>query len=651
MYLCNLKLNGKEIPSALPDKVKNEVSSMVDIISFGIPDNKPLSQIQTNAPDFFDSRESNRSPPAIQQPQPQQSNASLLATLQTQPTGIMPQGTGYPMQMGMNVHPTGQLMPGQQPGFPMQQTGMISQASGYTGPRPPMPPMPTGYASSGLVAPLNSQPTGVPGQWGLVNTPATGLPNIDALHRQMMPQAGREGGFTSAGLTGNATIPWAVTKDEKKVYDDIFKSWDGFGKGYIGGDQAIEIFEQSGLDKGGLQRIWTLSDPNNRGKLNMDEFAVAMHLIYRSLNGYPVPNRLPPELTPPSTRNLNDSIGTVKSLLQRDAEQRKTTGAFLQPQKTGISYLKSHSFRQGSPLGDVRADATVFRNNDDTVGYRSSARRRLGTEGGSPSPGSPSSEREDEISSDQLRKLIKEKQILLDAIDFRDENAAEEDDALDRRDRRDAEDLYRRIRTIQEDIDNHPNATKGGEVSSDAEKRALGRQLQTLNDRLPELASQVRRCERAIADAQLELFRLRDAKAHPGSAPIVGTGPGGMVTEGDRVKARARALMQQRSAALTGKPLSTGGDDTGAADQRLEAESTKIREERERNERMVRDVEESVSSFGKSLQDSLKDGAPSSTVEHERRRWEDGLGVEGEVRDFIFELQRQSQSAKTRRPE
>jgi actin cytoskeleton-regulatory complex protein PAN1 len=654
MYLCNLKLNGKELPSSLPDKVKNEVSSMVDIISFGVPDNKPLPPIQSNVPDFFDSRQSNRSPPAIQQPQPQQSNASLIATLQTQPTGMMPQATGYPMQMGMSGQPTGQFMSGQQTGLSMQQTGMMSQPGGYTGPRPPMPPMPTGYGSPALVAPLNAQPTGIPGQWGLVNTPATGLPNIDALHRQMMPQTGREGGFTSAGLTGNATIPWAVTKDEKKVYDDLFKHWDGFGKGFIGGDQAIEIFEQSGLNKGDLESIWTLSDPNNRGKLNMDEFAVAMHLIYRKLNGYPVPPRLPPELTPPSTRNLNDSIGTVKSLLQRDAEQRKTTGAFLQPQKTGVSYLKSHSFRQDNSLGGGRADATVFKNNDDSAGYKSSARRRVGAGGRSPSPvvpGSPSSERSDEVSIDQLRKLIKEKQILLDAIDFGDENAAEEDDALDRRDRRDAEDLYRRIRRMQEDIDNHPNATKTVDTGSDAERRALTRQLQTLNDRLPELASQVRRCERAIADAQLEIFRLRDAKSHPGSAPIVGTGPGGMVTEGDRVKARARALMQQRSAALTGKSVPSSGDDPGAADQRLEAENTRIRDEREKNERMVRDVEDSVTSFGKTLQDSLKDGAPSSTVEHERRRWEDGLGVEAEVRDFIFELQRQGESAKKRRHE
>lgn len=287
MYLCSLRLTGKELPATLPEKVRNEVSSMVDIISFGIPDEKPLPPIKSNAPDFFDSRTDSRSPPAIQQPQPQQSNLSILQTLNSQPTGMMPQMTGYQQ---------GQFIQNQQTGLPIQQTGFQSQG-GYQGPRPPMPPIPTGYESQ--IAPLSSQPTGLPGQWGFVNAPATGLPNIDALHHQMMPQAGRSGGFSSAGLSGNATIPWAVTKDEKKIYDEIFKAWDGFGKGFIGGDQAIEIFGQSGLNKSDLEKVWTLSDPNNRGKLNTDEFAVAMHLIYRKLNNYPIPARLPPELTPP----------------------------------------------------------------------------------------------------------------------------------------------------------------------------------------------------------------------------------------------------------------------------------------------------------------------------------------------------------------
>ena len=653
MYLCNLKLVGKDLPQVLPERIANEVSSMVDIISFGVPDDRTQAFPRSNAPNF-DAPSRPAASTNIQQPQPQASNSQLLAQLTAQPTGfasqyIPPQPTGF-RQQSLSVAP--------QP-TDFQQN---PQATGYTGPRPPIPPMPTGFGSGmspsqpiAPTLPLNAQPTGRPGQWGLVNAPASGLPNIEALQQRMMPQPGREGGFTTAGLSGSATVPWAVTKDEKKIYDQLFKAWDGFNKGFIGGDAAIEVMGQSGLDKSDLEKIWTLSDPGNKGRLDMDEFAVAMHLIYRKLNGYPVPNRLPPELVPPSTRNFADSIGTVKSLLSQDAETRKNTGAFLQPQKTGVSYLKNHSFRSDSSGVAVgRKDATVFRNNDDDIGYKSSARRRMGGGGRTPSPvpSSPLSEHSsDDLSIEQLQKKIREKQVLLDAVDFKDETAGDEDDVLDRKDRRDAEDLFRRIRQIQDDINSHPNASFR-EADSEAERRALRRQLQVFTDRLPELASNVRRTERSIAGAKMELFRLKDAKAHPGSAStVIGTGPGGSVTEADRVKARAKAMMQQRSAALTGRANNTDDDDASAASRRLEAENSKARSERENNERMTREVEDSVRDYTRGLEETLKEEGESSTSEHERRRWEDGLGVEDEVKDFIFDLQRSKRSARLRNEE
>lgn len=621
---------------------------MVDIISFGVPDTQPEPVVRTNVPNFDAPLLENKSaPPAPQQPQPQQpTNSQLLTQLAAQPTGFYPQPTGFPAQNQPQILQT-------------QPTGFMTnpQPTGYSGPRPPLPPMPTGFGSNltpsqtGL-APLAAQPTGIPGQWGFVNAPSTGLPNIEALKQQLMPQPGREGGYTTAGLSGNATIPWAITKEEKKIYDDLFRAWDGLHKGYIGGDTAIEIMGQSGLDRNDLERIWTLSDPHNRGRLNMDEFAVAMHLIYRKLNGYPVPTRLPPELVPPSTRNLNDSIGTIKSLLSQDAEHRKASGAFLQPQKTGVSYLKEHSLRGGATSpGFGRKDATMFKNNDDAVGYRSSARHRVGNNGRTPSPAPSSKASEQELSVEQLKKKIRETKIMLDAVDFQDANRAEEEDALDRRDRREAESLMDRIRRVQDDIDTHPNASFR-HLDNGAERRSLRRQLQAYEDQVPQVASEVRRVEREIADAKLTLFRLKDAKVHPNSASnIVGTGPGGAITEADRIKARARARMQARAAELAGRPVPVSEDDGTAAARRLEAESVNVKAEKERNDTMTRDVEDSVKEFSRSLEDSLRDEGESSTREHERRRWEDALGVEDVIRDFIYELNRNSRTAHVRKEE
>jgi actin cytoskeleton-regulatory complex protein PAN1 len=175
--------------------------------------------------------------------------------------------------------------------------------------------------------------------------------------------------------------------------------------------------------------------------------------------------------------------------------------------------------------------------------------------------------------------------------------------------------------------------------------------LQRYQDRLPALASDVRKTEKSIADAKLQLFRLRDAKAHPNSSSnIVGTGPGGAVTEADRIKARARVRMQARAAELAGRPPPATEDD-GSAQRRLEQETSKVKSEQERNESMTRDVEDSVKDFTSTLEDGLQDQGDSATQEHERRRWEEGLGVEDEVKELIFDLQRNSRTAKVRKEE
>ncbi|KAJ5491487.1 Actin cytoskeleton-regulatory complex protein pan1 [Penicillium diatomitis] len=658
MYLCNIRLNGRELPATLPEKIKNEVSSMVDIISFDVPEEPLDSAPRTNVPSFDAPLLENKStPPIVQQPQPQMpGNQQLLSQLTAQPTGFFPQPTGLQPQQ------TGFPGPNQSQFLQSQQTGLMNnpQATGYTGPRPPMPPMPTGFGSAqtgGLAAQptgMTAQPTGVPGQWGLNNTPSPGLPTPEAMKQQLMPQLGRGGGSNTADLSANSPFPYPITKDHKRLYDDIFRNWDKSRSGFVSGETAIEMIGQCGLSRSDLERIWTLADFHNRGRLNMDEFAVFIHLVYLGNAGHPIPSRLPAELIPSSTKHLNDSIGTVKSLLSRDAETRKATGAFLQPQKTGVSYLKDHSFRSSGAAssGIGRKDATMFKNNDAAGGYRSSARRRVGQDGRTPSPApsSQGSEMED-LTVQQLEKKIREAKILLDAVDFQDENRAEDDDSLDRMDRREAESLMDRIRRVQDDIDTHPNAAFRG-LDNGAERRSLRRQLQAYEDQVPQVASDVRRVEREIADARLELFRLKDAKAHPGSAGnIVGTGPGGSITEADRIKARARARMQARAAELAGRPIPAGLDDDGQAARRLEAENNTVKAERERNDAMTRDVEESVRDFAKSLEDSLREQGVSSTREHEKRRWEDALGVEDTIRDFIFDLARSSRTASIRKEE
>ena len=198
MYLCNLKLKGKDLPDKIPEKIMNEVSSMVDIISFGIPDNAPQREPQrTNIPNFEVTSPSVQTPP-----QPQQSNLQALSSIQSQPTGYI---SAYPTQPLSN-----QITGYRNQGFTVQPTGLQTST-------PSNLSVPSQFSQGALspTGPLQSQPTGRPGQWGFVNAPAGSMAGIQALQQQLMPQPNRQGGFSSVGLQGTANVPWAVTKDEK----------------------------------------------------------------------------------------------------------------------------------------------------------------------------------------------------------------------------------------------------------------------------------------------------------------------------------------------------------------------------------------------------------------------------------------------------
>ena len=271
-----------------------------------------------------------------------QTGIPFQQTLQAQPTG-------YPGLMQQQRHPQlGALQP-QPTGFPAQfqqpqSTGFQRPPMGQmqfqpAGTIPPVPQLPANLAgqnrflssSPGIL----SQPTGFPGAGApsnfLTTQPAasplvpqlTGYmdPRLAMMGSTFMPSASGAfpagagaGGpqFGSASLQqsiaqhneaqrGSSTvrIPWALSKQERKQYDQIFRAWDPTASGFLDGGKALEVFGASGLDQNDLAKIWyglsgcmcksvcsifvyrTLADPSDRGKLNREEFHVAMGLIYR----------------------------------------------------------------------------------------------------------------------------------------------------------------------------------------------------------------------------------------------------------------------------------------------------------------------------------------------------------------------------------
>jgi hypothetical protein len=82
--------------------------------------------------------------------------------------------------------------------------------------------------------------------------------------------------------------------------------------GGIDGEVGARVLAQSGLPQQDLGRVWDLADLDQDGRLDLDEFAIAMHLCTRRLAGDPLPAVLPPSLHPPfpwlSAQLASDSL-------------------------------------------------------------------------------------------------------------------------------------------------------------------------------------------------------------------------------------------------------------------------------------------------------------------------------------------------------
>ncbi|XP_060559431.1 epidermal growth factor receptor substrate 15-like 1 isoform X3 [Ruditapes philippinarum] len=95
---------------------------------------------------------------------------------------------------------------------------------------------------------------------------------------------------------------WVVTPAEKSNYDIMFRKADLDMDGFVSGQEIRDIFLQSGLQNNVLAHIWNLCDMKSIGKLNSDQFALAMHLMQQKLKGIDPPPQLTPDLVPPSMR-------------------------------------------------------------------------------------------------------------------------------------------------------------------------------------------------------------------------------------------------------------------------------------------------------------------------------------------------------------
>ena len=120
------------------------------------------------------------------------------------------------------------------------------------------------------------------------------VPNLNGTAKPPIPQA--------AAAQRVEAVPWCVNAGEKLRFNTLFKQTDTDGDGFVSGVEIKNVFLQTGLPQNILAHIWNLCDMKQEGKLNPEQFCLAMWLINRKQSGRDPPAALTPDMVPPSMR-------------------------------------------------------------------------------------------------------------------------------------------------------------------------------------------------------------------------------------------------------------------------------------------------------------------------------------------------------------
>ncbi|KAJ1938245.1 actin organization and endocytosis protein, partial [Linderina macrospora] len=554
MFLAQGRINGKTIPPALPSKIAAEIAAANNAAGAS-------GFAQTNMPVPAPGYQAQPPPPV----QPQIQSQMPVLGYQQQP-------------QAMNV-----AMP--TPSF-------------YSG----------GQQAPTLVAPAVSAPVDV-----------SPVQDFESRFPDIVPTGGVAASLSSAkqsfqqnllsGRIGESEHKWAISTSEKAQYEAIFRRWDPGHRGVLKGDQAREVFAQSGLPQHELAKVWSLADINNQGELNLDEFSVAMHLIFRRIAGDQLPHALPQELVPRSSKDFMDSLVNMKEqLLFKDF--KKTPVRAATPARAA-----------SVPIEEDEASYSAYKSANRRRNQAGSSRH--GTSSAEPTPEATTPVTAESV--EQLRKSISQRKdqiaALKASIESKQQSRAESRistrwriDEL----KREIEDLHRTI----------PDSTGGeSEYSKQLARRAkLARGIDELTRNLPSMVTDYERLATELAETKRDVVRKRDAKENP--SPGVNTA--GMT----EMEARAARLVAQRMAALTGQ---TPDDANGEANDRIKHEIERVdaqqREQLDRAKAVLTGMESAKKEMSKIDLSASSIGDTS--------KWQEGVGVTSEeVKELIERLKR-----------
>ncbi|GIY32500.1 epidermal growth factor receptor substrate 15-like 1 [Caerostris extrusa] len=117
----------------------------------------------------------------------------------------------------------------------------------------------------------------------------------------MMTGRVRRSSTPSSDIIGRGST-WIVNAVDKAKFDEMFHTLDTDKDGFVTGLDVKDTFLKSGLPQAVLAHIWNLCDIKQNGKLNSEQFALAMYLVQQKIQGIDVPTTLYSEMIPPTLR-------------------------------------------------------------------------------------------------------------------------------------------------------------------------------------------------------------------------------------------------------------------------------------------------------------------------------------------------------------